>query len=481
MFTRLRTCLLATTGSIALVGLAAFGGAGAATAAAAADPHLGLAFYTSASDSTAHWVLSHGETGDNFSVLLQTTSPTEGAAYAVAALTGIQGLTLNQLPHLGFDAEVAANTHGSPAFGAGAPRVSVILSGGPTLYAAPGHCTDLASTPLDTYAHFDVVTDSTCKVYTSSGSASYTWTQVLANWGNSSIQSIAVVQDDTPATVYVGKIFVGDATVSAPDGARIAAVESSNDGVWAQVSTVDPPGSYRNMSGVLLYPPTVVGVASQYGTALFFAISTNHLLYVRNLYSGWQQFVHSGYCIDTPGAVVTGTTVTAACVGGNHAVYYAQAQLGSGLPVAPGWNPLGGGASAGPALAAPGGVITFFVLGGIGGHDVFSRTLSTGYRHLPGYCSSHPGAANDGASQAVFACRGPHDNLWYALATSSSIGGYTNLAGNLYNGVGVAGTNAGPEFFVQGPNHNLWERGLSSAWSNDSGYLVDGASAAALS
>lgn len=153
--------------------------------------------------------------GDGFAILLQTNAQTEGGGYAGIDIGNISGTTLGQMNYLGFTVNVTSNAYGHPAFGAGAPRFSIILSNGVVLFADPFYCSDISSTPLNTWAYFDVVTDSTCVVYTSSGGP-LTWSQVLTDYGSVPISQLVIIQDDTPATLHIGVVVVGNTWIAEP-------------------------------------------------------------------------------------------------------------------------------------------------------------------------------------------------------------------------------------------------------------------------
>jgi hypothetical protein len=167
-------------------------------------------------NATAHWVnLGKLRGADGFAILLQTNAQNEAGGYAGIEISGVSGMTLSQLDHLGFAANVTSNAYGHPAFGAGAPRFTIILSNGVVLFPDPFYCSDVSGTPLNTWASFDVVTDPNCIVYGSTGGP-MTWSQVLSAYGDVPISQLFIIQDDSPATVYIRHIVVGDTWLSFP-------------------------------------------------------------------------------------------------------------------------------------------------------------------------------------------------------------------------------------------------------------------------
>ena len=172
----------------------------------------------SSPDSTANWVNdpSVAETGSF--ALFVSTAPT---GYGGVVYHGVEGLTLSQLNHLGFDIEMISTSGGSPSFAAGAPRLSIILSSGVVLYPDPFYCSDLSSAAsATTYVHFDVVADGiNCTVFSSlSGTTPVgLWADVLIEYGIVPISQIIMIQDAPNGTFYLGTILAGCASVSAPN------------------------------------------------------------------------------------------------------------------------------------------------------------------------------------------------------------------------------------------------------------------------
>jgi hypothetical protein len=166
--------------------------------------------------STAAWVNvgSAAETG-SFVVSISTTLNSFGGV----VYHGVKGLTPSLLPHLGFDIKVFSTNGGSPAFGAGAPRLSIGLSNGVTLFPDPFYCSDISgSASSGSYVHFDVVTDAMCTVFASTSGTTPVgaWSDVLTLYGSVPISSIIMVQDNPFSTFYLGTIIAGCASIVSP-------------------------------------------------------------------------------------------------------------------------------------------------------------------------------------------------------------------------------------------------------------------------
>ncbi|SRR5712692_53257 len=185
------------------------------TPAIAASPSLIVTAFNGPG-STAAWVNVGGaaETG-SFVVSVNTVLNSFGGV----VYHGVRGLTLSQLPHLGFDIKVFSTNGGSPAFGAGAPRLSIGLSNGVTLFPDPFYCSDVSGGASSaSYVHFDVVTDTSCTVFASTSGTTPVgaWSAVLALYGSLPISSIIMVQDNPFSTFYLGTIIAGCASISSP-------------------------------------------------------------------------------------------------------------------------------------------------------------------------------------------------------------------------------------------------------------------------
>jgi hypothetical protein len=83
-------------------------------------------------------------------------------------------------------------------------------------------------------------------------------------------------------------------------------------------------------------------------------------------------------------------------------------------------------------------------------------------------------------STTYFACHGGDGALWYAMNTGSGWSSPQSLGGVLIDGVGLAATSSGPVFFVEGGDHAVWHRTISSGWVSDGGQAQLGVAASAL-
>ena len=143
---------------------------------------------------------------------------------------------------------------------------------------------------------------------------------------------------------------------------------------------------YTGLGGALAAAPAVTAIPSSSGglqAPLYIGVGTDHNVYLRNNSAGWHALSSTPLsCLDSVGATVTGAAgnsmLTVACEGSDQALWYAQgAVTTTGLPNLSSWQSLGGVLTAGPAVAAVGGAVTFFV--DAGGGALFSRNVSTGW------------------------------------------------------------------------------------------------------
>jgi len=270
------------------------------------------------------------------------------------------------------------------------------------------------------------------------------------------------------------------------------------------------PGPWLGFGGTLIGAPAIASVPSTaqpetQGTPFVVVTGTDHNLWTFNQQQGWRHLTSApDYCIDNPAAVITSAhaagafVLTVACQGGDHALWFAQTQVGDLLtPLALTWQSLGGAMVNGPAVAAVDPVhrsvndeLTFFV-NGIDGH-VWTRTLNSGWNQMPWECIGHPAAAATLSAAipttgqvTVFACQGIDHALWFSHNFGSGWIDTQSLGGALVDGPGVA---VGPDeatFFVEGIDQAGWHRTITHGgnvfgWTSDGGILQFGAGAAAL-
>jgi spore germination protein YaaH len=246
--------------------------------------------------------------------------------------------------------------------------------------------------------------------------------------------------------------------------------------LWAHQST---GAGFTPLGNLLTGAPAIAQAAGQ--APLFIVTSNDHNLWVRSGTSAWSPLVSGGavFCLDNPAATVVGGTLYVACVGGDRALWVAQAPIGSGLPRVPiaAFSSLGGILSAGPAVAQVAGRVTYVGLGT--DRRAWSRDAGAGWSPTPWYCQGHPALAADGGV-AYFACNGTDSALWYASNTGGGWSPPASLGGVLSDGPGVAAWSGNPVFFGQGGDGAVWERGLVAGWSSDGGQVRHGVGALAV-
>ena len=248
---------------------------------------------------------------------------------------------------------------------------------------------------------------------------------------------------------------------------------------------------YASLGGQLLGAPAVVAVPAASGavpSALYVGIGADHDVYVRDTTRAWQALTaRPVYCIDSPGALVTGTpgnlTLTVACEGGDRALYEAQAQLTTAaLPLVTSWTGLGGVLGAGPAVVSINGKVTFFVTGGDG--VVYQRDATSAYFAMPYSCVGHPAVASQG-SVVYFACDGNDGALWYAVNAGLGWPAATSAGGAVTGGPGIAAATNQAAVYVEGTGGAVYHiivstSGAAGPFVADGGAVQGGAGAAAL-
>jgi large repetitive protein len=246
-------------------------------------------------------------------------------------------------------------------------------------------------------------------------------------------------------------------------------VETDNFQLYVQ--TPVPPYGWADPGGVITAAPAVAAVPTPGGTTpvapLFFAPGSNQELWMYSVTAGWAPVGPSvAFCLGSPAAVVTGSTLTVACEGLNRQLYYNTATLpSSGLPSFTGpWVSLGGILSAGPAVAPIGGVLTFFAEGTNG--QVFTNTGS-GYTPTNWICISTLAAATDSSTGiTTFGCQGGDHTLWTATNPGTGWSAAHSLGGQLMDGPGIATGGGVTEYFVEGLNGIIWEWTAASGWTS---------------
>ena len=212
---------------------------------------------------------------------------------------------------------------------------------------------------------------------------------------------------------------------------------------------------------------------------LYVVVGSDNNLYVRSDSQGWQLLSSVGvYCLDTAGAAVSpasagGYTLTVACQGSDHGLYFAQTAVTAGtLPQVSSWTGLGGTLTAGPQVTYLGQTVYFIVEGG-SGQLYQTTTAGGGYTKINGSCIAHPATASNGVT-AYLACHGGDGALWYSVNNGSGWGGFVSLGGVLLDAPGVSLTTTQLTFFVEGSNHALYHRVLPVGSTTAGPYVYDG-------
>ena len=325
-----------------------------------------------------------------------------------------------------------------------------------------------------------------------------------ANWTYDTSPSptnpnVATQKDAGYGTTYVNILGAnlpapGTTTFSPPGNGNgegcdinVVAAEGSDRALYARTTG----GDITNLGGVLSGAPAVAAVPQASGIAqpLYIVTGSDNKLYVRSNSQGWQHLTTTNptTCLDNPAAVVTGpaggATLTVGCQGADHALWMLQGPVSSsGLPSFSKWVRLGGGLTAGPAVAPVGGNLTFFVTGGKG--RVYTRTVSSGFVRAPWTCVGHPAAAAYGSTTA-FACDGTNHALQFASNSGTGWSPTQSGGGSLIDGPGVAETSRGPFVFAEGSDSAIVQNFFpgccpSTGWVDEGSSVLHGAGATRL-
>lgn len=297
-------------------------------------------------------------------------------------------------------------------------------------------------------------------------------------------QATLTFNDNGPTTSQTaGLVGLADSTKVGVVGANSCAPTAPCGSLYAK-QDAQP---YRNLSGSIAATPMVLSVPGPAGASpmvLYIGLGTDSNLYVRSDTQAWQAFAPPGTsCLDSPGATVTPAsggayTLTVACQGSDHALYYAQVAVTAGtLPSigSGGWAYLGGTLNAGPAVTALNGQITFIVTGG--GGQLWQRGVSTGYTPINGGCLNHVAvASNPSGTSAYLACHGSDNGLWLSVNAGAGWGGFLNLGGLVQQSPAIAVTSTQVTIWVEGSDTALYHRTTSLQGTNPSAYVFDGGS-----
>ena len=307
--------------------------------------------------------------------------------------------------------------------------------------------------------------------------------------------TISVVFTPTAPAARAAQLAIADNAGGSPQSVALSGTAESAllavTGIDGQLWTRQDSQPFVSFGGQLVGAPAVVAMPGSSGTVptpLFLGIGTDRNVYVRTATKAWQPLSTTPVaCIDSLGALVTtssGTqTLTVACEGTDAALYYAQATLvSSALPVVTRWTNLGGVLSAGPAVAAPGGRVTFYVVGSNG--LVYVRDTTSNYVAMSYRCQGHPAVAIQGSNQ-YFACDGSDGALWYAINTGVGWPAATSAGGVVTGGPGIAAATNQAELYAEGSNGGVYHivltpGGTATAYLSDGGGVQGGTAAAGL-
>lgn len=348
---------------------------------------------------------------------------------------------------------------------------------------------------------------------TSDGTTSGSAVLWLTDTGTSTLRAYsAVPQNGTLRLLYSATVPVRSAekfTVVASAGNRIyvgtgdghllafgaslqdqAAVIGTDHGLWVTQGVGSQ--QFSSLGGVLLAAPAVAvvpGSPTQAGTPMYIGTGGDRDLYVRTPNLGWQRLNSQPVgCLDSPAAVIVGAVLHVACEGLDHSLWYASATFsGTAPPVIPrsAWRSLGGGFLSGPAMGLVGSATSPTIMGV--GTDNFVWAYKIGdppgaFVQQPWGCIGHPALSR--GNDAVFACHGWDNTLWYAFHSGSSWSRPQSAGGALIDGVGLAAAGPVARAYVEGPGGQLYETSLLDPTTNtlytpDGGALLYGAGGSA--
>jgi hypothetical protein len=280
----------------------------------------------------------------------------------------------------------------------------------------------------------------------------------------------------------------GSIPAAGPPPPVAMAALATNGVPYARAPQLGGGTSWQSLGGTVSASPAVAAPPNPNGTSLasplFIAPGANHLLYIRGVTGSWQRLAKEASCL-AAGAVITSSatssTLTVACEGLNHALYYDTATVPtSGLPAfTSAWKGLGGTMSAAPAVAQVGSAVTFFVRGTTG--RIYTRSLTTGFTAAPWTCLGQPAASQEAASGVTFfACQGTNHGLYVSANGGTGWSPTVRLSGSLAAGPAIAAASQVPVLAVVGSNGVVYEGTPLTAYSGLSGIVVSGVEAAAL-
>ncbi|MBO0731188.1 MAG: PQQ-binding-like beta-propeller repeat protein, partial [Acidimicrobiaceae bacterium] len=245
-----------------------------------------------------------------------------------------------------------------------------------------------------------------------------------------------------------------------------AAVTGGDQGLWVTQGVGSQ--QFDSLGGGLLGAPAVAAVPgspSQAGTPVYIGVGGDRDLWVRTANLGWQRLTNAPVvCLDSPGAVIVGTVLHVACEGQDHALWYASgAMSGNSPPVIPqsAWQSLGGSFVSGPAMALVGSAGSPTIMGVGTDNAVWAHNVGDPpgtFVRQPWVCRGRPTLSR--GNDAVFACHGPDDALWYSFHVGSAWTFAQSAGGALIGGVGLAAAGPVARAYVEGTDGRLWEASL---------------------
>jgi outer membrane protein assembly factor BamB len=268
-----------------------------------------------------------------------------------------------------------------------------------------------------------------------------------------------------------------------------AAVIGTDRGLWVTPG-VGTQGFLSLGGGILAAPAVAVvpGNSTQAGTPVYIVTGGGQDLWVRTLTLGWRPLDSWPVgCLDNPAALIVGNVLYVACQGLDHALWYASAPMsGTTPPVIPyfSWRSLGGIFISGLTMGLVGSATSPTIMGV--GTDSAVYSINVGdppgaFVRMPWGCRGHPALSR--GNDAVFACHGWDDALWFSFHSGSTWTPPQSAGGILIDGVGLAAAGPVAHAYVEGTN-GLYETTLldpttSSGWTFDGGTIFHGAGGSA--
>jgi hypothetical protein len=252
-------------------------------------------------------------------------------------------------------------------------------------------------------------------------------------------------------------------------------------------------GFHNLWNGTGLNTPSIVDDG---GTPYYMVVGDDHNLWIATDAWAWKPLGASGvFCYDI-GAVLTGTTLTLACEGIDHAVY-----AGSTIIPAPGQPPsylvgmhsIGGfipGTAGGAAVGIVNSKVTYFATGEVGdqGGNEWISTGKGGFSSTPWTCKGQGGIGYNGAV-SFFVCHGSDDAPWYTTNSGSGWSGTRSLGGAIADdaspGIAVFG-DATANVYVHGTDDAVWvdpsvaPGGKGNGWKSLGGWTSSGVGGSSL-